>query len=270
MKYNIYKAEDLLQKNQLRYDDEIFVYVSYPDIRSDTYLISNYGRVYSTIFNKLMTITYNEKGYTKVTLQKDSKYSSKTLKVHRLVAWEFCSGYDDTHNEIDHLNAIRHDNYYKNLEWVTHEENLRRRRRIYGEMTESQKFIHELCKHMENNINIFDIYYMYHPDEEKTYKNFHDINFYKKLYLIATNKRNEYISSQYHIDIDIVYPRFDKKIKDEQIISINNMIANNYTNIEIMNEFGFVKKSDNPTLYRFICKCRKRSTTRERVTTEEI
>ena len=43
-----------------------------------------------------------------------------------------------------------------------------------------------------------------------------------------------------------------------------------FIKIEIMNEFGFVKKSDNPTLYRFICKCRKRSTTRERVTTEEI
>lgn len=59
-------------------------------------------------------------GYHKVFILCNGKY--KTLKVHRLVANAFIINYDNK-PQVNHINGIRNDNNYTNLEWVTNQEN---------------------------------------------------------------------------------------------------------------------------------------------------
>lgn len=245
------------------HEDEIYVVCKYPLVKTGMYLISNYGNIYSLKINKLLIQNITDKGYSSVTLQINKKEDKKnrnqaSFKVHRLVAYEFCLRDDEDKIEVDHLNCKRNDNYYLNLEWVTHEENINRIIRRGGNYNHSkEEFIRNICEKMQSGKTIFDIYYEYHPNEIKTYKNFEDFNFYKLLYNTATGKRNPVIRSEYDIDINLVYPRFNKKIKEDQIKTINNMIENGNSNLDIMMEFGYVHKSENLTLYRYIAKIRK-------------
>jgi len=96
------------------------------------YFVSNYGDVYSFKNPKrpVKLKTYlNHDGYEVVTINDTTcgGTSRKKVKVHRLVADAFVTRlYVDT-NEVDHPDNFRHHNWPGNLEWVTHEENTRRR-----------------------------------------------------------------------------------------------------------------------------------------------
>lgn len=59
-------------------------------------------------------------GYLQVTLWKDGQV--EYFQVHRLVAAHFIPN-PENKPEVDHINAIRHDNRLENLRWVTHSEN---------------------------------------------------------------------------------------------------------------------------------------------------
>ena len=62
-----------------------------------------------------------------------SKCKSLYLSVHRLVAKYYCKNDDPAHKtQVDHIDGNRENNDYRNLEWVTPEENLRRRREMRG------------------------------------------------------------------------------------------------------------------------------------------
>lgn len=244
------------------YDDEIYVVCKYPKVKTGMYLISNYGNIYSRLTNKLLKKQITEKGYQSIILQIEKSLDENhrfqlTFKVHRLVAYEFCYRDSILKNDVDHIDANRINNYYKNLEWVTSEENIKRitdRGQNYHRSTET--FIREICQKMQNKQTIFDIYHEYHPEEEYKEIKFDDIHFYKFLYLIATGKRHKTVRSQYDIDIETVYPRYNKKITQDKIDLIKSMIYNGYDNMAILYKFGFDHKEDNPTLYRYIMKLR--------------
>lgn len=243
-------------------DDEIFVTCTYPTVKENMYLISNYGRIFSIYSKKILIPIENEKGYLKISLQLDKDIdkkhrSYKSIKVHRLVAYEFCDNYNKDY-DVNHKNSIRSCNYYKNLEWLSHHENIVHASKE-GNMYDknSELFIREICNLMQSGTTIFDIYYLYRPNEKRRYKSFSDKKFYTFLYLIATNKRHQRIRSEYNIDIEKVYPRYNKKIKSEDINKIIMYIEKGLKNMEIMNLFGYKSKSDNPSLYRFIVKKRQ-------------
>lgn len=79
------------------------------------YMISSYGRVFSTKRNKILK-PYNSHGYCVVDLgeRRDNRRASY---VHRLVADAFISN-PDNKEEVNHINSVRHDNRVENLEWV--------------------------------------------------------------------------------------------------------------------------------------------------------
>ena len=70
---------------------------------------------------KLLGKTINRYGYETVSMSYNGKSSTKT--VHRLIAKCFIYNNDETKNQIDHVNGIKHDNRVENLEWVSNKEN---------------------------------------------------------------------------------------------------------------------------------------------------
>lgn len=103
-------------------EPKIFRDITYPGVRPGKYMISNYGDIYSKFQNKLLKTVINRDGYEEAYLRSLTK-KKMNITVHRLVAWEFCDGYDEVHNNVNHKNTVRHYNYYENLEWVTPSEN---------------------------------------------------------------------------------------------------------------------------------------------------
>ncbi len=68
------------------------------------------------------TIRIDRAGYATVRISMNGK--QKTCFVHRLVAEAFLDAELGKH-EVNHINGIKTDNRVKNIEWVTHSENMR-------------------------------------------------------------------------------------------------------------------------------------------------
>ena len=102
------------------------------------YQISSYGRVKSLerdIFKKNGEFKRRKKenikipktstdGYYDITLSVNG--NDKTYHIHRLVAEAFIEKPDrDEKLEVNHKDCNRKNNYFENLEWVTHDENVK-------------------------------------------------------------------------------------------------------------------------------------------------
>ena len=84
-------------------------------------MISSYGRVYS-----LKTLTFRKPsidkgGYELITLNNHGKVYA--IRIHQLVARAFIPKHGNK-NQVNHINGIKTDNYYWNLEWVSAKENI--------------------------------------------------------------------------------------------------------------------------------------------------
>ena len=90
------------------------------------YDISDWGNVRrmmpgkSTFIGKILTINVGSSGYPRVNLWKNAK--KHQFKTHCLVAHAFL-GPRPEGKQINHIDGDKTNNYYKNLEYVTHSEN---------------------------------------------------------------------------------------------------------------------------------------------------
>lgn len=90
------------------------------------YSVSTFGRVRNNKTGHILrSKPHSDRIYPLVHLRTDVPNSNgKYIYIHRLVAEAFCEKPDvDEALEIDHINRIRNDNYYKNLRWTTHLKN---------------------------------------------------------------------------------------------------------------------------------------------------
>lgn len=99
------------------------------------YEISNFGNIRSLnryqfckknnsnslIKGRLLKLSINKYGYYKTTICKESKRSQ--VLIHRLVLLSFLNEHN-TKKIVNHINGNRLDNRLKNLEWVSHRENI--------------------------------------------------------------------------------------------------------------------------------------------------
>lgn len=88
----------------------------------DIYKVDKYGNVYGNNEMELKQ-SCNNRGYKQVALKMKNTRRWKKCYVHRLVGAAFVEGYSEKKNEIDHIDTNKHNNFYKNLKWVTHKEN---------------------------------------------------------------------------------------------------------------------------------------------------
>lgn len=92
------------------------------NVRSLTRKIIKSNGVVQVRNGRMCNITENQDGYRIVKLSKNS--NSRYYFVHRLVALMFVDN-PGKFTEVNHLNCIRNDNYYENLEWTTHNKNIK-------------------------------------------------------------------------------------------------------------------------------------------------
>jgi hypothetical protein len=92
------------------------------------YQVSNYGRVKSLkrilndgrIWEERVMKTPLSAGYPSVSLRKNNIYVRE--RVHRLVGKTFLKGYQEKYC-INHIDGIKTNNHFSNLEWCTYKEN---------------------------------------------------------------------------------------------------------------------------------------------------
>lgn len=81
------------------------------------YYVSNYGRIYGTLYHKLIQ-PETLQGYARVFVKDLATNRFKHYFVHILIATEFCKGKSDG-TEVHHKNCNKLDNRASNLMWVT-------------------------------------------------------------------------------------------------------------------------------------------------------
>lgn len=157
----------------------MFKTLEYPGVKSNMYMINEYGTIYNIQTQRQMS-EHIRSGYRIVQLM-SKRGITRHYSVHRLVAYTFCTGYDKTlvanHSDGNKLNC-----YWKNLEWVTQAENVKHAithnlvNHINGEDVNTSKitekdaeFISAIIMYMDGNIrNTFLIVKLFIP--EVTYR----------------------------------------------------------------------------------------------------
>ena len=92
------------------------------------YEVSSIGNVRHSIKFTLMHSALNHAKYPCVTLREGGKHHR--VKVHRLVAMEFCD--ISLGNEVNHLDGNKENNRFENLEWCSRSKNLLHSYRVLG------------------------------------------------------------------------------------------------------------------------------------------
>ena len=95
------------------------------DVRDMYYQVSNHGEVRRMHDKRLLSPSENRDGYYRLSLVLNNHNDKRSFTVHRLVALYFVKGRTNERRIINHIDGVKTNNYWKNLEWVTNEENLK-------------------------------------------------------------------------------------------------------------------------------------------------
>lgn len=88
------------------------------------YYVSNTGLVKNIKKNKLLKPIITDSGYLKVSLWDNDKKERKYKRIHRLVADAFLNNKKGL-KEVNHKDENKKNNNVNNLEWCTHEQNIK-------------------------------------------------------------------------------------------------------------------------------------------------
>ena len=117
-----YETESIKKVVRDLYDDEVFKNIgTFDEFDFQDYFVSNYGLIKNT--RGMMLTGFDERGYVNYTLYDKLTGISHQIKAHRAVAFKFCPGRTAERNIVNHIDEVRNNNYYKNLEWLTQREN---------------------------------------------------------------------------------------------------------------------------------------------------
>ena len=202
-------------------DDEEFKLLNLTNYEN-LYKISNYGRIYSIKKNIFMKNIKNGNGYNIIRLY-NNLGKSKIFRIHQLVGLTFIDNIDKK-PFIDHINRIRDDNYYKNLRWVTREENMKNTTKPYKN---KKKLIVNYDDNYDNDNN--DYYTNINTINNYDLSNY-KINEYGNIINIKTNNKINFILNDNYYYVKLKDNNSSKYIN----FRVNRLVA-----------FIFVKKPDN-------------------------
>lgn len=116
-----------LEGVDIKYDDEIFISLVFYDLRIlPYYYISNYGRIYSCRYKRLIKAYLDDGGYYRASI---TIAPGKTIftGVHKLELMSFCPITEEYLKLYipNHKDGNKTNNYIGNLEWMTISENTR-------------------------------------------------------------------------------------------------------------------------------------------------
>ena len=98
--------------------------------KNEDFVVSNFGRVYSTKYNRLVKLYHNKHtGYDYFFINEYRDKNFDTMNVHRAVAlsWlPYPNDLKDDYAVVDHINEIKSDNRVTNLQWISNQENVTR------------------------------------------------------------------------------------------------------------------------------------------------
>lgn len=98
--------------------------------KNENFAISNFGRVYSRIENRIVKQYTNKSTcYNYFFLDDYNTRSKRTMNTHRAVALTWLPFPVDIENDfavVDHINEIKTDNRACNLQWISQQENVTR------------------------------------------------------------------------------------------------------------------------------------------------
>lgn len=132
------------------------------------YYISNFGRIYSLRYNRLLSQCRDQWGYFRVTITLPNGKTCYT-GVHKLTLMSHCPIVENDIHFAHHLDGVKDHNFVGNLDWATVSENTRHaldtglsnckcENNSRSIMTNEQ--VHVICKYMEDgytNSEILDI-----------------------------------------------------------------------------------------------------------------
>ena len=103
-------------------DIEEWKTVTYPGVKEYMYEISNWGRVKKKGMISQATVP-NSRGYI---ISSFGSGTNKPVSIthHKLTALNFVTGFDGSDMEVNHIDGDKTNNYWKNLEWVSHKNNM--------------------------------------------------------------------------------------------------------------------------------------------------
>ena len=126
------------------------------------YKVSNFGRVYSKLSDKILKQNTDTRGYKQVAIFINNK--RHMCRIHRLVLISFRPN-NDTSLIINHKNGNKADNRLSNLEYCTYSENLihayKNNLHGHGKHSKIKKYdvnlIEDICKLLSTNTRAKDI-----------------------------------------------------------------------------------------------------------------
>jgi hypothetical protein len=86
----------------------------------ERYHVGNFGSIFSTVrATRFLRWVFDPSGYPYVQLMASGASESTRKHIHKLVA---CAFIDNSGNlpTVNHINGIKHDNHFENLEWATY------------------------------------------------------------------------------------------------------------------------------------------------------
>lgn len=136
--------------------------MEFKKIKGTNYGVNKLGVVYDFLNVKIVKQHKSKKGYLRVALKINNKWS--TYLVHRLVADAFMPNIEDK-PQVNHINGVKTDNMVCNLEWNTHKENI-------NHAIKNNLFDNSKC-HIKNMKKIKDTSngFVYNSIKEAAFKN---------------------------------------------------------------------------------------------------
>lgn len=127
------------------------------EVLSQLYHITKSGDVIRRSDGHIFTPTKDNKGYFRVRLPypdaptSDGRYQ---FKVHRLVAMFYLEDYSES-LQVNHINGIKTDNNYSNLEMVTNKENVLHAWRVLDSSSRRKKVAENNKKRVYERKNVY-------------------------------------------------------------------------------------------------------------------